>query len=83
MRPTRDTGRTTRSPSLDGAEPPDGFGPVWSIPTEAMAPSVTQAYLNGSARASSSSSPGSFSSRGLPGWMIATWQLSAASTSWR
>ncbi len=40
-------------------------------------------YWNGFARSISSSSPGSFGLRGLPGWMIATWQTSAASTSWR
>ncbi len=34
-----------------------------------------------SARAVRSSSPGSAGLRGLPGWMIATWQFSAASTS--
>jgi MFS family permease len=38
-------------------------------------------YWNGSARLTSSSSPGSLGLRGLPGWMTATWQLSAASTS--
>ena len=31
----------------------------------------------------SSASPGSSGLRGLPGWMIATWHDSAASTSWR
>ncbi len=40
-------------------------------------------YRNGSARAISSSRPGSLGLRGLPGWMIETWQFSAASTSWR
>ena len=37
-------------------------------------------YGNASARATSSESPGSFGFHGLPGWMIATWQDSAAST---
>jgi len=37
-------------------------------------------YKNGSARALSSSSPGSSGFLGLPGWIIETWQLSAAST---
>jgi len=41
------------------------------------------AQRNGAARSSNSVSPASLGSRGLPGWMIATWQLSAASTSWR
>ena len=40
-------------------------------------------YKNGCARSSSSSSPGSLESHGLPGWMIDSWQLSAASTSCR
>ena len=54
----------------------DGHGITASWPRAA-------GQRNGSARTSSSSSPGSFGSRGLPGWMIATWQLSAASTNWR
>src|SRR4030095_13381661 len=41
------------------------------------------AYWNGLARSISSSSPGSLGLMGLPGWMIDTWQLSAASTSCR
>lgn len=40
-------------------------------------------YRKGSARFSSSSNPGSFGLRGLPGWMMDTWQFSAASTSCR
>ena len=40
-------------------------------------------YRNGSARLINSSSPGSPALRGLPGWMIESWQFSAASTSWR
>jgi hypothetical protein len=42
-----------------------------------------QPQRKASARASSSSSPGSLRSRGCPGWMMATWQPSAASTSCR
>ena len=38
-------------------------------------------YANASARFISSSRPGSLGLRGLPGWMIETWQFSAASTS--
>ena len=41
------------------------------------------AFKKGSARCSRSSSPDSFASSGLPGLMTDTWQLSAASTSWR
>jgi hypothetical protein len=40
-------------------------------------------YMKGAARFMSSSSPGSFGLRGFPGWMMDTWQLSAASTSSR
>ena len=36
--------------------------------------------MNGFARSSNSSSPGSLGFHGLPGWMIATWHASAAST---
>ncbi len=41
------------------------------------------AQLNVSARLTSSSRPGSPSFHGFPGWMMQTWQISAASTSWR
>ena len=44
---------------------------------------ISQSQRNGSARTSNSSSPGSLRSRGWPGWMMATWQPSAASTSCR
>lgn len=54
-----------------------------SRPQKRFAGARANAYANGSARRISSSSPGSFGSRGRPGWMIATWQPSAASTSVR
>lgn len=47
-------------------------GAPWGFPVS---------YAKASARSRSVASPGSFGFFGLPGWMIATWQLSAASTS--
>ncbi len=65
----------------DYAGDPDG-SPVflWSV-RAACSCAKRLRYWNGSARSISSSRPGSFGLRGLPGWMIATWHASAASTS--
>jgi len=49
-------------------------------PRAGGARSGVQAQRKGCARLTSSSRPGSCGLRGLPGWMIETWQLSAAST---
>ena len=83
------SGETLRIVSLARSGPRDMHDcPNWSSRSKRAWPTTGPGATpprqrKGSARTSSSSSPASFGSRGLPGWMIATWQLSAASTSWR
>lgn len=84
--------RVTLVPTFSGGGKPfykvvknDRLTPAfqWLIPDERCQARRLRYYRKGSARLINSSSPASFGLRGLPGWMIDTWQLSAASTSCR